>query len=94
MRAEIEQSLIRVGLGGAPDTLVAEFSFDPALPVFRGHFPGRPLVPAAFEVEGLRVSRRGVPTEHGERDGGGEQHRQHDGPARQQASEGWKGRGH
>ena len=46
------------------------------------------------EVEGLRVSRRGVPTDHGERDRGGEQHRQRDGPARQQASEGWKGRGH
>ena len=56
MRAEVEQSLIRVGLGGTPDTLVAEFRFDPALPVFRGHFPGRPLVPAAFEVEMVRLA--------------------------------------
>ena len=34
--------------GGA---VTAGFVFDPALPVFEGHFPGRPVLPGAFQIE-------------------------------------------
>jgi len=30
------------------------FRFDPALEVFGGHFPGRPLLPGVFQLEMLR----------------------------------------
>jgi len=56
VRTDVASSLLRVGSGDEPGSLVAEFRFDPALPVFRGHFPGRPLVPGAFELEMARLA--------------------------------------
>ena len=56
MRTDVAASLLHVASGDEPGSLVAEFCFDPALPVFRGHFPGRPLVPGAFELEMARLA--------------------------------------
>jgi 3-hydroxymyristoyl/3-hydroxydecanoyl-(acyl carrier protein) dehydratase len=39
-----------------PASFRAEFCFDPALPVFKGHFPGRPLVPGVLEIEAARCA--------------------------------------
>ena len=38
----------------------ARFRFDPDLPVFVGHFPGRPLVPAVFLLEAVRLACEGA----------------------------------
>lgn len=37
----------------------ARFQFAEDLEVFRGHFPGRPLVPAVFLVEAVRLAGEG-----------------------------------
>ena len=54
MKEDVSASLLNVTPGGEPNTLEAEFRFDPALPLFRGHFPGHPLVPGALEIEMVR----------------------------------------
>jgi 3-hydroxyacyl-[acyl-carrier-protein] dehydratase len=56
VRDDVAQALIRTAPGGTPNALSAEFRLDPALPVFRGHFPGRPLVPGVFEIEMVRLA--------------------------------------
>jgi 3-hydroxyacyl-[acyl-carrier-protein] dehydratase len=52
---------VRVEAGGEPGQFRAEFRFGPQLAVFRGHFPGRPLVPGVFIIEMVRLAaERGV----------------------------------
>ena len=38
------------------DSFRAEFRFPPELDVFRGHFPGAPLVPGIFLIEAARIA--------------------------------------
>lgn len=54
MRAEVRRSLVSVEPveGG----LEAVFVFAPELEVFAGHFPGRPLVPGVYLIEGVRTA--------------------------------------
>jgi len=54
VRSDVAGALLGVAAGNEDGAFVAEFRFDPALAVFRGHFPGRPLVPGAFEIEMVR----------------------------------------
>jgi 3-hydroxyacyl-[acyl-carrier-protein] dehydratase len=56
VRDDVAQALIRTVPGDAPGAFSAEFRFDPARPVFRGHFPGRPLVPGVLEIEMVRLA--------------------------------------
>ena len=56
MRDDVASALLGVAPGDEPGTLRAEFRFDPALAVFRGHFPGRPLVPGVFQIEMVRLA--------------------------------------
>jgi len=54
-----------VGNPATPEAqIVLPFRIDPALPVFAGHFPGMPLVPAALELEWMLAAIPG-----GEADG-------------------------
>ena len=56
MQSDVAGALVCVKPGNGPGSLEAEFRFDPALPVFRGHFPGKPLVPGVFEIEMVRLA--------------------------------------
>ena len=56
MRRDIAEALESLEAGAEPGSLAAVFRFDPARPVFRGHFPGRPLLPGVFEVEMVRYA--------------------------------------
>ena len=56
MRDDLIQALLPAAHEGTPNAFSAEFRLDPALPVFRGHFPGRPLVPGVFEIEMVRLA--------------------------------------
>jgi len=52
VREEVRRSL--VSLEPTEAGLRADFRFEPELSVFEGHFPGRPLVPGAYLIEGVR----------------------------------------
>ncbi len=56
MRDDVAAALIRMVPTGEAGSVVAEFRFDPALAVFRGHFPGRPLLPGVFQIEMVRLA--------------------------------------
>ncbi len=60
MRRDIADALVSLEAGAEPGSVAAVFRFDPARPVFQGHFPGRPLLPGVFEIEMVRyaVERR------------------------------------
>lgn len=52
MRSDVADALQRVE---STDGVVrAWFRFAPSLPLFAGHFPGRPLLPAVLQVEMVR----------------------------------------
>ncbi len=65
MKAQVSGCLEALDYGadispGFSADLRARFRFDPGLPVFAGHFPGRPLVPAVFLVEATRLACEGA----------------------------------
>ncbi len=51
MWEDIAAALVAAGPGEEPGTLMARFRFPEDLKVFQGHFPGRPLLPGAMQVE-------------------------------------------
>jgi len=56
MRNDVINALKSVSPGAEPGSFKAEFCFDPALPVFQGHFPGRPLLPGVVQIEMVRYA--------------------------------------
>ena len=60
LRLTMRSSIARARLSGALDpaggTATFEYRFDPDDPTFAGHFPGRPLLPGAFQLEIARVA--------------------------------------
>lgn len=56
MRSNVLGALLSVQAMEATGAFRAEFRFDPALALFRGHFPGRPIVPGVLEIEAGRCA--------------------------------------
>lgn len=56
MRSSISAAKIIGPCHEAEDTVVFEFRFNSNDPTFTGHFPGRPLLPGAFQIEMARIS--------------------------------------
>jgi len=54
MKDVVESCLTKIEITG--DSFRAEFRFPPQLEVFRGHFPGAPLVPGIFLLEAARIA--------------------------------------
>lgn len=54
MRDDVRDAFLGSERGDEPGTFRATYRFDPELPVFTGHFPGDPLLPAVFEIEMVR----------------------------------------
>ena len=51
MWSDLQDSLIAIGPEIEPSIWEANFCFDSSLPLFRGHFPGNPLLPGVMQVE-------------------------------------------
>ena len=64
MRSDVAASLTHLAPESAEGVILAEFVFDPNLPLFRGHFPGKPLVPGILCIE---MVRQAVERARGER---------------------------
>ena len=60
MRNDIAAALRKAEFGDTQDTIRASFRFDSSLAVFRGHFPGHPLLPGVFQIEMVRVALEAV----------------------------------
>ena len=56
MKNDVAGALKTVGEGSRPNSIRAEFCFAPTLEFFRGHFPGRPLLPGAMQLEMVRCA--------------------------------------
>jgi 3-hydroxymyristoyl/3-hydroxydecanoyl-(acyl carrier protein) dehydratase len=54
LRSTVEQSLQQVRKTG--NVIEAEACFSSAAPIFHGHFPGRPIVPAVYQMALCRVA--------------------------------------
>jgi 3-hydroxyacyl-[acyl-carrier-protein] dehydratase len=54
MKDDIRDSLLSVRQGDIADEIIAEYSFAHDLEVFRGHFPGNPVLPGVFQIEMIR----------------------------------------
>ncbi len=54
MRTDVATSLQLALPDPDGNCIRAEFKFDPALPVFAGHFPGNPLLPGVLQIEMVR----------------------------------------
>lgn len=54
MLDSIEKSRKRVEHVAETNRVTAWFLFDASLPVFEGHFPGQPVLPAIFQIEMVR----------------------------------------
>lgn len=51
MWSDLQDSLVAIDPGIEPGSWEAKFCFDPSLSLFRGHFPGNPLLPGVMQVE-------------------------------------------
>lgn len=56
LRTDLQGAMQSIAAGAAPGSFRAAFRFDPALALFGGHFPGRPLVPGVLEIEAVRCA--------------------------------------
>lgn len=54
MSGDVAGALLSAGWEEDGQTLTAQFRFQKGLEVFRGHFPGNPLVPGALQIEMVR----------------------------------------
>ena len=54
MSGDVAGALLSAGWEEDGQTLTAQFRFQEGLEVFRGHFPGKPLVPGAMQIEMVR----------------------------------------
>ncbi len=54
LSGDVAAALLSAGWEEDGQTLAAQFRFKDSLAVFRGHFPGRPLVPGAMQIEMVR----------------------------------------
>lgn len=55
LEKDLEKSKIRVS-GIREEKILAEFQFSKDLPLFKGHFPGKPILPGIVQVEMVRYS--------------------------------------
>jgi 3-hydroxymyristoyl/3-hydroxydecanoyl-(acyl carrier protein) dehydratase len=53
LRSTIEQSISKIRR--TANVIEAEACFSSAAPIFQGHFPGRPIVPAVYQVAVCRM---------------------------------------
>ena len=51
---DLENSLIEISAKGE-DKITAEFNFSDTLEIFRGHFPGRPILPGIAQIELVKL---------------------------------------
>ena len=56
MRNEILSALKSAQFGDTENYFQAFYCFNPALSVFQGHFPGRPVLPGVFQIEMMRIA--------------------------------------
>ena len=56
MRNEILSAFKNAQFGDTEGTFRAVYCFDPALSVFQGHFPDRPVLPGVFQIEMIRIA--------------------------------------
>jgi 3-hydroxymyristoyl/3-hydroxydecanoyl-(acyl carrier protein) dehydratase len=54
LRSTIEQSIQRISRDAA--VIEAEVCFSPTAPIFAGHFPGKPIVPAVYQMALCRTA--------------------------------------
>jgi 3-hydroxyacyl-[acyl-carrier-protein] dehydratase len=55
--ADAAEALVEWSAGGG-EAASARFVFKPSLPVFRGHFPGRPLLPGVYQLAAVAETAR------------------------------------
>jgi 3-hydroxyacyl-[acyl-carrier-protein] dehydratase len=60
MKGDVARALLAAERAADSGRLRAEFRFEPDCAVFGGHFPGRPLVPGALEIEMVRCALEAV----------------------------------
>jgi len=60
VKSDVKRALGAVERPSGSSALRAEFRFEPEWPVFRGHFPGNPLVPGVLEIEMVRCAVEAV----------------------------------
>ena len=56
MKNDVAGALKTVGASSGPNSIRAEFCFAPTLEFFKGHFPGRPLLPGVMQFEMVRCA--------------------------------------
>jgi 3-hydroxyacyl-[acyl-carrier-protein] dehydratase len=56
MHKDIKNSLLSVEQVETTQELTAEFCFNNRLDIFKGHFPGMPILPGAAQIEMVRIA--------------------------------------
>jgi 3-hydroxyacyl-[acyl-carrier-protein] dehydratase len=54
LRDDVRGAFVGLERTGEPGAFSATYRFDPERPVFKGHFPDNPLLPAVFGIEMVR----------------------------------------